>query len=136
VTLTLVLGALSLLVAGHVDARPPAPITCAHHLKEIGCLRVSPQGSFMGGSCNVWIYGNNRWLWGQEGNSRIAHAGRVAPGDWRVVTPFGSGSAIRLRPRLWRITSRGRIAAYAHGPDGPAVALMLLGWGWDCFPDH
>jgi len=54
-----------------------------------------------------------------------------------VVTPFGRGSVIRLRPGLWRITTTdGKLAAYAHGPDGPAVALMLLGWGWNCFPDH
>ena len=94
--LAVVVGAA--VASDRAQGHPPAPMTCAHHLQQVGCIRRSPEASFVGGGCNVLIYGNSSWLWGQEGNSRIAHTGKVAPGNWRVVTPFGGGSVIRLRP--------------------------------------
>ena len=84
------------------------------------------------------LYGNRRaWIWGDEGLSgHFAHAAPFAPGRWRVVSDEPEGYVVRLSSNSWRITdARAQPIAYAYGPDGPAVGLLLLHWGWDCFPN-
>jgi hypothetical protein len=116
------------------------PLTCAPRGQHVACLRRYAGGDWgTVGSCVVGLYGNNRWIWGDEGLSgHQAHAALVAPGRWRVAT-FGwndmEGYIVRGPANAWRITdAKSALVAIAYGPDGPAVGLLLLHWGWDCFP--
>lgn len=98
---------------------------------------TSPHDWFLGG-CNVDIYGNDRWLWGTEGlpEGHDASAGRIAPHIWRINDSSGViGYATQLSARRWELTDQHWTpVATVAGPDGPAVAMMLLRWGWECFP--
>jgi hypothetical protein len=118
------------------------PLTCAHHGRRIGCLRRDGPDAWGSVSpCNVMLTGNSRWIWGDEGLSgHMAHAALIAPGVWRVAD-VGShkpdGYVIRRGADRWRIVdAKSTLVADAYGPDGPAVGLLLLywGWGWQCFP--
>jgi hypothetical protein len=114
------------------------PLTCVHAKGSVGCLsRIAPfQWGF--GPCNADLYGNDHWLWGDEGyGGHTAHAARLTNTTWRVTRDGTMGYVVQLRPTLWRVTNAtSRVIGYAHGPDGPAVGLLLLAWGWGCFPDH
>jgi hypothetical protein len=117
------------------------PLTCAHRGHRVACLRRYGAGDWGGpfNGCAVTVYRDGAWIWSDEGlTGHLVHAAPVKPGTWRVATSGWNGSqgyVVRLSADSWRITdTKSAFVAIAYGPDGPAVGVLLLDWGWDCFP--
>jgi len=111
--------------------------TCAFNRagRKLGCLEL-------GGECNIFVWGrmSSGWLWAIEGFSTPAdmNAQPLNRGTWRIRfwrdrDLAGFVQAINGSWTAWRITSpRGKLVAFGRGPEGPALAMVLLGWGPTC----
>ena len=109
--------------------------TCAFSKtgRKLGCLAL-------GSDCNIAVWGNDRWLFAQEGftGTADANAQRRRTGVWRIRDwpsrdVIGRAVATNAKQTRWKITNaRGALVATARGPEGSAVAMVILGWGADC----